>query len=799
LISGRIGVRSVAVVFICAAVLLPVAGGQAEGGCQFIRAFGSGDTTLCHFLRPVADSNMVMTGYVTGARAGGRDVLIAKADACGHQVWAKAFGGSGDELGRCIIEASDGGLVLCGYTTSVYGSGPNLHLSKFSSSGQWLWTKVHYSSLGVLGFRGCTVIEDSGGNLVVTGCMHRQDLNRYSLYLAKFNSSGDHIDTRSYYHATTAHCYGHTLAEACDGDYVVVGRRQTLTLQEDVLLAKFAPSLQCRWGWQINDPGNGDRENVWTLIRTPDCGFALAGMTGDDLFLLRRDAALDPVWGWTLTTGNTEYPKVRVGAVQTSDGGFVVAGGRTSRSGDVILAKCNASGTRDWVRGLGTSTEKEVAYTVAEDAGQNLWVGGHTYSWGDGDPSLLLSKHDSDGVTCADYSLASQLSPWSPAEGAYTLLTWFPTVEVGGWTPTVSAIQLSDTTICTTEALKRFVRGDTDASGEINISDPIYNLCYQYATCDPPPCMDAADCDDSGEININDPIYNLEYQFAGGPLPPAPFPGCDEDPTALDVLDCLSFPPCEGGPRGTASQHQERLPAERWLVLESVPESERSTLTVDITLRARCPVMGFEFTAGYDPSGLEFVGLDRAGFAGEGFDFFSCNADEECGRLRVGALPDMTLTDPVKPGIQKIGCLRFRVTDSDVGMGSVVELLGGMLVCADRQQVGLERQAERILAESPVAATGITTGTTNLSIPSPFQPHSRFLLTLSRGLDVRIDIYDVQGRLVRTLANGWMNRGEYELGWDGRAGAGHSVAPGIFYVHARLGEESRSGSMLYVR
>ncbi len=89
-----------------------------------------------------------------------------------------------------------------------------------------------------------------------------------------------------------------------------------------------------------------------------------------------------------------------------------------------------------------------------------------------------------------------------------------------------------------------FLRGDTDGSGVIDISDPIFNLNFQFVGgIDELPCEDAADVDDSGVVDISDPIYNLTFQFVGGIAPP-PAPGpttCGQDPTG-DGLDCTGYP-----------------------------------------------------------------------------------------------------------------------------------------------------------------------------------------------------------------------------------------------------------------
>jgi hypothetical protein len=89
-----------------------------------------------------------------------------------------------------------------------------------------------------------------------------------------------------------------------------------------------------------------------------------------------------------------------------------------------------------------------------------------------------------------------------------------------------------------------FLRGDVDAKGHVDITDPILNLAFQFLGNPRPLCFDAADTDDSGAIDISDPITSLTFQFLG--RPEIPFPGpidCGDDPTD-DALGCERFPIC---------------------------------------------------------------------------------------------------------------------------------------------------------------------------------------------------------------------------------------------------------------
>jgi hypothetical protein len=88
-----------------------------------------------------------------------------------------------------------------------------------------------------------------------------------------------------------------------------------------------------------------------------------------------------------------------------------------------------------------------------------------------------------------------------------------------------------------------FRRGDADANGSLNITDPIRILNYLFSGGEAPSCLETADGDASGSINITDPIYLLGFLFQGGPGPPAPFPDCACAPEE-SALACDLFTAC---------------------------------------------------------------------------------------------------------------------------------------------------------------------------------------------------------------------------------------------------------------
>jgi hypothetical protein len=84
-----------------------------------------------------------------------------------------------------------------------------------------------------------------------------------------------------------------------------------------------------------------------------------------------------------------------------------------------------------------------------------------------------------------------------------------------------------------------FARGDLNADGGMNITDPISTFNYLFLNGGSVACLDAADSNDDQVVNITDGVYSLNFLYLGGPRPPAPFPSCGQDPTP-DELPCDS-------------------------------------------------------------------------------------------------------------------------------------------------------------------------------------------------------------------------------------------------------------------
>jgi len=83
--------------------------------------------------------------------------------------------------------------------------------------------------------------------------------------------------------------------------------------------------------------------------------------------------------------------------------------------------------------------------------------------------------------------------------------------------------------------------------------------------------------------------------------------------------------------------------------------------------------------------------------------------------------------------------------------------------------------------------------------PSPFNPATTVRYQVPEQADVRIVIYDILGRRLRTLVNTPHRVGRYTALWDGRNSSGASVASGIYIYRMQANEFVQTRKMLLLK
>jgi hypothetical protein len=86
--------------------------------------------------------------------------------------------------------------------------------------------------------------------------------------------------------------------------------------------------------------------------------------------------------------------------------------------------------------------------------------------------------------------------------------------------------------------------------------------------------------------------------------------------------------------------------------------------------------------------------------------------------------------------------------------------------------------------------------------PNPFNPSTVIVCIIPKDLafsNVRLTIYDIQGREIKTLLNEALPSGKYMTRWDGKNNFGQQVASGIYLYSLRAGDRQFSGKMNLIK
>ena len=83
--------------------------------------------------------------------------------------------------------------------------------------------------------------------------------------------------------------------------------------------------------------------------------------------------------------------------------------------------------------------------------------------------------------------------------------------------------------------------------------------------------------------------------------------------------------------------------------------------------------------------------------------------------------------------------------------------------------------------------------------PNPFNPTTSIKFQLPETQQVKLFIYDINGSLVKILANQVYPGGEHILSWNATDQTGNRVATGVYLYRFQAGSYVKTGKMMLVK
>jgi hypothetical protein len=365
----------------------------------WVDTFGGTANDIGYAVQQTSDGGYIIAGQTLSFGAGDSDVYLIKTDAAGALMWSQTYGGIGGDEALSVAETTDGGYVLAGRSTiSEPDQGSdNVYVIRTDAAGNMLWSKT-YGGTGI--DQGKSVVETTDHGFAVAGYTRSFGAGSADAYLVKTDDAGNVIWSQTYGGISTD--VGEEVQQTADGGYIVVGATASFGSGSlDIYLVKTDAAGDILWSRTYGGAGWDYGYSVEELAD----GYVVAGETesygaGDrDVYLIRTDAAGDVVWERTF--GGT-LKESGWSVQQTSpDGGFFIAGFTTSfgaGSYDVYIVKTGSDGTLEWSDTYG-GVYDDRGHAGLQTADGGYIVVGQTESEGAGALDVYVLKLGSAGVT----------------------------------------------------------------------------------------------------------------------------------------------------------------------------------------------------------------------------------------------------------------------------------------------------------------------------------------------------------------------------------------------------------------
>ncbi len=365
----------------------------------FQKTFGGANDDGGTSIVQTTDGGYIIAGYTKSFGTGTTNLYLIKTDLNGNSTWNKTY----DNLGstkQTVMQTSDGGFILSNYFSLI----------KTNSLGDTIWTK-RYTVTGNNFFINF-VQQCSDGGYIATGQAYSSTSTSYEVALVKTDINGNLVWTKTYAGNQTDN--GEAVQQTSDGGYIIGGSTYSfIPIHSDFYIIKTNNAGDTLW---TKVYGGAGYDFLYSLKETNDGGYLAVGSydetfipTGTlttDIYIIKTNSFGDTLW--TRTYGGPGYQEGHFGE-QTSDGGYIITGYTSSVSGgnqDVFLLKLDPNGNQVWSNKYG-GTSLDNGNTVHQTNDGGYIISGITGSFGSGNNDLFIIRADSIGNSFCNQNTAT--------------------------------------------------------------------------------------------------------------------------------------------------------------------------------------------------------------------------------------------------------------------------------------------------------------------------------------------------------------------------------------------------------
>ena len=370
-------------VFVCCA-----SASAEEPEMEWNKTFGGPEVDKGYSVQQTSDGGYIIAGETYSFGVGDSDVCLIKTDENGELEWDRTFGGSADDRGKSVQQTSDGGYIIAGETYSFGAGDSDVCLIKTDEKGGKEWSKTFG---GTDWDEGYSVQQTSDDGYIIAGETGSFGAGGSDVWLVKTDEKGEEEWNKTFGGGTSDH--GYSVEQTSDGGYIIAGETYCWGGKfGELYLIKTDEKGEEEWSKMFS-------ERDWTVgysvEQTSDGGYIIAGGTWwhiSDVYLIKTDEDGEEEWSKTFGGRYTDYAK---SVEQTSDGGYIIAGMTESfgaGDSDVSLIKTDENGVVKWSKTFGGAYEDDRGESVQQTTDGGYIIAGFTNSFEAGDADVWLIK-----------------------------------------------------------------------------------------------------------------------------------------------------------------------------------------------------------------------------------------------------------------------------------------------------------------------------------------------------------------------------------------------------------------------
>lgn len=377
--------------------------GSVFSQSQFQLTIGGNGDEYGNSVIQTTDGGYALVGETDSYGAGYSDFYMVKLNSNRTLQWTKTIGGSDNDYYYKVVQTTDGGYAALGITYSFGAGSWDFNILKLNASGSLQWDKT----IGGSGDdESLDFVQTTDGGYAIVGGSNTFGAGGFDAYIVRLNSAWN-LQWRKAIGGSGFDVVG-SIVQTSDGGYAAAGWTNSFGAGGyDMYIVKLDAGGNLQWSKTV---GGTDFDYAYSIIQTSDGGFAVAGKTvsygagGYDVYVVKLSSS--GALQWTRTVGGTgdDGASVRNPLIQTTDGGYAVCGSTESFGAgatDMYIVKLNSSGNLQWSETVG-GPYVDVANSILQTTDGGFDIIGRTGSFGAGGNDMYFVKLDANGNACSN-------------------------------------------------------------------------------------------------------------------------------------------------------------------------------------------------------------------------------------------------------------------------------------------------------------------------------------------------------------------------------------------------------------